>query len=108
MMFQIEEDNFNEPEIALVHKRFYSGVALDGGRNQHKLDRITVNPDVMQGKPCIRGMRIPVSMVLGLLISGYSNSDILREYPMLEEEDILQTKNYAYVLCGGYYDSIGN
>lgn len=107
-MFEMEEDNFMEPEIQLVHKHFYSGEELDGGRNQHKLDRITVNPDVMQGKPCIRGMRITISMVLGLLISGYTNNDILNEYPMLEEEDILQAKNYAYVLCGGYYDSIGN
>lgn len=62
----------------------------------------------MQGKPCIRGMRLTVSMILGLLISGYSNQDILREYPMLEVEDIRQYRNYAYILCGGYYDSIDN
>lgn len=108
-MFQIKEDEIpDEPEIKLVHNRFYSGIELDGGRNQHKLDRITVDPAIMQGKPCIRGMRITVSMVLGMLISGYSPQEIIREFPMLEEEDIAQSRNYAYVLCGGYYDSIGS
>lgn len=108
-MFQIDEnEDMREPEIELVHDRFYSGIELDGGRNQHKLDRITVDPAIMQGKPCIRGMRITVSMVLGMLISGCSPKEILNEFPMLEEEDIAQSRNYAYVLCGGYYDSIGS
>lgn len=105
-MFQIDK-TLDEPEINLVHDRFYSGIELDGGRNQHKLDRITVDPAIMQGKPFIRGLRITVSSILGMLISGYSLEEILREFPMLEEEDIAQSRNYAYVLCGGYYDSIG-
>lgn len=104
----IETEDFNEPETKTVHSVFYSGSDIDAGRNLHKLDRITVDPEVRQGKPCIRGMRIPVSMILGMLIYGYSEEEILKEFPMLEKEDILQSKNYAYVLCGGYYDSIGH
>lgn len=59
------------------------------------LDRITVDPRVMGGKPCIRGMRVTVSMVLGLLASGYSIERVLEAYPYLEHEDILQSLSYA-------------
>ncbi len=48
------------------------------------LTRITRNPEVMGGKPCIRGMRVTVGTVIGLMASGYSNSDILKAYPYLE------------------------
>ena len=60
-----------------------------------KLDRITFNPQVMGGKACIRGMRVTVSTVVGLVASGYSNADILKAYPYLEEEDIRQALTYA-------------
>lgn len=59
------------------------------------LNRITFNPQVMGGKACIRGMRVTVSTVVGLVASGYSNADILKAYPYLEEEDIRQSLNYA-------------
>ena len=59
------------------------------------LDRISRNPDVMGGKPCIRGMRVTVGMVVGLVASGHSNKDILAAYPYLEEEDIHQALAYA-------------
>ncbi len=54
------------------------------------LDRITVDPQVMGGKPCIRGMRVTVNMILGLLAAGHSIERILKAYPYLEHEDIRQ------------------
>jgi len=60
-----------------------------------KIDRITFNPNVMGGKACIRGMRVTVGTVVGLVASGYSNADILKAYPYLEEEDIHQSLSYA-------------
>ena len=59
------------------------------------LDRITVDPAVMGGKACIRGMRVSVGTVLGLLASGRSDAEILRAYPYLEQEDINQSLVYA-------------
>jgi uncharacterized protein (DUF433 family) len=52
------------------------------------VDRITSNPAVMGGKPCIRGMRITVGTVLGLLAAGHSDEEILQAYPYLEMEDL--------------------
>lgn len=52
------------------------------------LARITIDPNVLHGRPCIRGMRISVSDVLGQLSSGASRDDILRDYPYLEDADI--------------------
>jgi uncharacterized protein (DUF433 family) len=60
-----------------------------------ELDRITRNPDVMGGKPCVRGMRVTVGTVVGLVAAGHSFSDILSAYPYLEEEDIRQALAYA-------------
>lgn len=59
------------------------------------LDRITRSPDVMGGKPCLRGMRVTAGMVVGLVAAGYSFSDILAAYPYLEEEDIRQALAFA-------------
>ncbi len=58
-------------------------------------NRITFDPNVMGGKACIRGMRVTVGTVVGLIASGYSNTDILKAYPYLEEEDIQQSLSYA-------------
>jgi uncharacterized protein (DUF433 family) len=63
------------------------------------IDRITSNPNVMNGKACIRGIRITVSIVLNLLANGMSKQDILDEYPVLEPEDIDQCLNYAAYLA---------
>ncbi|PSR11944.1 MAG: hypothetical protein DA408_19855 [Bacteroidetes bacterium] len=52
------------------------------------LDRITINPDVLFGKPTIRNMRYPVAMILDLLSAGMTNDEILEDYPDLELEDI--------------------
>lgn len=60
-----------------------------------KLDRITINPKIFGGKPCIRGMRFPVSKVLDLLAAGMSQEEILSDYPYLEKEDIVQAIKYA-------------
>lgn len=59
------------------------------------LTRITLNPEVMGGKPCIRGMRVTVGTVVGLLASGHTPSDILKAYPYLEEADIYEALAYA-------------
>lgn len=59
------------------------------------LDRITRNSDIMSGKPCIRGMRVTVGTIVGLVASGRSWPEILTAYPYLEEEDIRQSLAYA-------------
>ena len=58
-------------------------------------DRITFDPAVMGGKACIRGMRVTVGTVVGLLAAGHSSAEILRAYPYLEPEDIDQSLAYA-------------
>jgi len=60
-----------------------------------QFDRITHNPAVMGGKPCIRGMRVTVATVLGLLASGKSRERILQAYPYLEPEDLEAALAYA-------------
>ena len=58
-------------------------------------ERITVNTEIMRGKPCIRGMRVTVSMIVSLLAEGYSREGILNAYPYLENEDITAALQYA-------------
>ncbi|MFM7831153.1 MAG: DUF433 domain-containing protein [Planctomycetaceae bacterium] len=60
-----------------------------------QIDRITCDPAVMGGKPCIRGLRVTVATVLGLLAAGRSREEILGAYPYLEQEDIDQCLAYA-------------
>jgi uncharacterized protein (DUF433 family) len=59
------------------------------------LPRITSNPKIMGGKPCIRGMRVTVGVVVGLVATGHATKEILELYPYLEEEDIRQALEYA-------------
>ena len=59
------------------------------------LERITFDPAVMGGKACIRGMRVTVGTVVGLLAAGRSHDEILHAYPYLEPEDISQALAYA-------------
>jgi uncharacterized protein (DUF433 family) len=61
--------------------------------------RITINPEVCCGKPSIRGLRFPVSRLLGLLASGETQESILKSYPYLEPEDIQEALNYAAFLA---------
>jgi uncharacterized protein (DUF433 family) len=60
-----------------------------------EINRITRSPDVMGGKPCLRGMRVTVGTIVGLVAAGHSFSDILSAYPYVEEEDIRQALAYA-------------
>lgn len=60
-----------------------------------EFDRITYDPLVMGGKPCIRGQRMTVGTVLGLLAAGRTHAEILQAYPYLEAEDINQCLAYA-------------
>jgi uncharacterized protein (DUF433 family) len=60
-----------------------------------QLTRITRDPAVMGGKPCIRGMRVTVGTVVGLIAAGRTRDEILREYPYLEAEDIAEALAYA-------------
>jgi uncharacterized protein (DUF433 family) len=60
-------------------------------------ERITVNPNQMEGMPCVRGLRIPVATVLKMLAGGMSEQEILAEYPDLEQEDIRECLRFAAV-----------
>ena len=59
------------------------------------LTRITFDPTVMGGKPCIRGMRVTVGTLVGLVAAGHPTADILHAYPYLEEEDVREALAYA-------------
>jgi len=61
----------------------------------HNLTRITFDPEVMGGKPCIRGMRVTVGAIVGLVASGKTVDEVLADYPYLEREDILEALSYA-------------
>ena len=65
------------------------------GKQAMQFERITLNPGVMGGKPCIRGLRVTVGMILGLLASGKSRERILEAYPYLESADIDAALAYA-------------
>ena len=65
--------------------------------------RITATPDVMMGKPCIRGMRVTVGMILGNLGSGASMEELLESYPYIEREDILESIRFAAWLASDRY-----
>jgi uncharacterized protein (DUF433 family) len=60
-----------------------------------QLDRITQRPDVMGGKPCIRGMRVTVGMIVSQIGAGHNVDEILADYPYIEREDIMQALRYA-------------
>jgi uncharacterized protein (DUF433 family) len=64
-----------------------------------KLTRITVDPRVCTGKPCIRGLRFPVARLLGLLAAGETRDQILAGYPYIEPEDIDEALRYAALLA---------
>jgi len=67
------------------------------------LDRITIDPDVCNGKPAIRHMRVTVESILDFLGAGESTDEILRQYPMLEPEDISACLAFASRLMGRRY-----
>ena len=65
------------------------------------INRITVNPEICHGKPCIRKMRWPVEVILDLLSSEMTISEILDDHPELVKEDIIACLNYARLLLSG-------
>ena len=65
------------------------------GWNKMKFTRITVNADQMGGVPCIRGLRIPVASVVGMIAEGMGEREILEAFPDLEVEDIREALRYA-------------
>jgi uncharacterized protein (DUF433 family) len=80
------------------------GAATDGIPTEHAtvayhhamaFDRITAAPDTLDGKPCIRGLRISVETVVRLVAAGWAFQEILDEYPDLQREDITQALEYA-------------
>lgn len=71
------------------------------------LNRITVDPEICEGKPTLRGLRITVDFVLKLLGDGYDAEDIVREYPELEKEDVYQAAKYGAWLASERSSKIG-
>ncbi len=69
--------------------------------NALHLERITINPEICHGKPCIRQMRWPVEVILDLLGSEMTIPEIIEDHPELEKEDILACINYARLLISG-------
>jgi uncharacterized protein (DUF433 family) len=61
--------------------------------------RITIDPAICTGKPCIRGLRFPVARLLGLLAAGETRESVLNDYPYLEREDIDEALRYAAFLA---------
>ncbi len=65
------------------------------------IERITIDPEICHGKPCIRGMRWPVEVLLDLIASEMTWEEILEDHPELEREDIVASLNYAKLLVSG-------
>jgi uncharacterized protein (DUF433 family) len=74
-----------------------SGIAMAKGlaMNRMTLDRISADPSIMGGKPCVRGTRVTVGTIVGLVSAGHDTGKILAAYPYLEREDIAQALAYA-------------
>ena len=60
-----------------------------------QFDRITLDPAVMGGKPCVRGMRVTVGMIVSQIAAGRTFEEVLSDYPYLDREDVLQALRYA-------------
>jgi uncharacterized protein (DUF433 family) len=81
---------FTRSEIYFLRNAFFGYYRI-----MYELTRITFDPELMGGKPCIRGMRVTVGTLVGLVASGLSFADILNAYPYLEEEDLREALAYA-------------
>lgn len=66
------------------------------------LSRITMDANICHGKPCIRGMRWPVEVILDLMLSGMTYDEILEDHPELERDDLMACLAYARVLVSGH------
>jgi len=67
-----------------------------------QFQRITMNPNVMGGKPCIRGMRVTVGMIVGSLAAGRTIDQLLTDFPYLEEQDVREALAYAAEVAQGH------
>lgn len=65
------------------------------------MNRITIDPEVCHGKPCIRGMRWPVEVIIDMLGSGMTIDQIIKDHPELEREDILASLNFVKLYLSG-------
>lgn len=72
-----------------------------------ELRRITIDPAVMGGKPCIRGMRVTVGMIVESIAAGRTIPELLTDFPYLKEEDIREALSYAATLAPGAGSSLG-
>ena len=77
----------------------YGSLLSFEGRTSMRFDRITIDPMIATGKPCIRNLRFPVSRLLGLLAAGETKESILKAYPYLELPDIDEALRYAAYLA---------
>jgi uncharacterized protein (DUF433 family) len=66
------------------------------------LNRITIDPEICHGKPCIRGMRWPVEVIIDMLSSGMAIEQILEDHKELQKEDILASLNFAKLYLSGH------
>lgn len=67
----------------------------------NRLNRITIDPEICHGKPCIRGMRWPVEVIIDLLSSGMTVQQIVEDHPELEKEDVLASLDFAKITLSG-------
>lgn len=67
----------------------------------NQLDRITIDDNICHGKPCVRGMRWPVEVIIDMLGSGMTTEQIVEDHPELEKEDILASLNFAKLYLTG-------
>jgi uncharacterized protein (DUF433 family) len=70
-------------------------------------DRITIDPNICHGQACIKGTRIPVHQIIGMLANGDTIDELLKEYPSLQREDILACLDYAAALAEEHVTPIG-
>jgi uncharacterized protein (DUF433 family) len=71
-------------------------------KEMQQFDRITMNPEVMGGKPCIRGLRVTVGMVVEAMSAGRTIEQLLADFPYLEEADVRQALGFAAQLAQGH------
>jgi uncharacterized protein (DUF433 family) len=86
------------PQLLTQQKRMLSfdlSPTRAAGIMSELLDRITIDPEICHGKPCIRGLRYPVEVILELLAGGATTEDILRDYEDLERDDVLAALAFA-------------
>jgi uncharacterized protein (DUF433 family) len=91
--------NLEAPNVVKRICLSYSGCR---GIGMETFDRITRDPGIMGGKPCIRGMRVTVGRILSQIGAGETIDELLADYPWLEREDVLQALQYAAWLSEGY------